>query len=525
MTLPLRGTFTYRDPRRGAARVADRDAGRRAVRVAHGHGVRRRARGGASRDETTLKDIEEVVAGEPAFDEAMIAFCRWVADYYYAPLGEVLRAALPQGEKAEAVRAARITARAAPRSRAASARCSARRAAHPVLVALVAAGGELTITRARRASCRAGRRSSRASPSRGSSRSATRCRRGARRPRRPSPSPSTGASPERLPARAAARRARARARRGRGRGRPRDGRARRRASARTCKALVDAGLVRVERRPRRARRRRGRGGRRRRPSRSPSRSATPSRRSRRALAAGFATFVLHGVTGSGKTEVYLRVIAEARAARAGRARARAGDRAHAAARGALSRALRRGRRRAPQRAAAGRAPRRLAPAARGRGRHRRWARARRSSRPCRRSASSSSTRSTTPSFKQEEGVRYHGRDLAVVRAQRAGAIAILGSATPSLETAHNAARGRFTLLPLPGRATQRPLPEVELVDLRRHPPGPDGLLSAPLAEAIGGRARRARAGHPVPEPARLLDGRAAVASAATSCAATTARSR
>jgi len=88
------------------------------------------------------------------------------------------------------------------------------------------------------------------------------------------------------------------------------------------------------------------------------------------------------------------------------------------------------------------------------------------------------------SFKQEEGVRYHGRDLAVVRAQRAGAVAILGSATPSLETAHNAARGRFTLLPLPGRATQRPLPEVEIVDLRRHPPGPDGLLSAPLAEGL-----------------------------------------
>jgi primosomal protein N' (replication factor Y) len=90
-----------------------------------------------------------------------------------------------------------------------------------------------------------------------------------------------------------------------------------------------------------------------------------------------------------------------------------------------------------------------------------------------------------PSFKQEEGVRYHGRDLAVVRAQRAGALAILGSATPSLESAHNVARGRFTEIALPERATPRPLPSVELVDLRRTPPGPDGLLSAPLADALG----------------------------------------
>src|SRR4029078_1653271 len=90
-----------------------------------------------------------------------------------------------------------------------------------------------------------------------------------------------------------------------------------------------------------------------------------------------------------------------------------------------------------------------------------------------------------PSFKQEEGVRYHGRDLAVVRAQRAGAIAILGSATPALESTVNVTPGRFTRLLLPERATPRPLPDVTVVDLRRHPPGPDGLLSARLADALG----------------------------------------
>ena len=88
------------------------------------------------------------------------------------------------------------------------------------------------------------------------------------------------------------------------------------------------------------------------------------------------------------------------------------------------------------------------------------------------------------SFKQEEGVRYHGRDLAVVRARRVGAVAVLGSATPSLESKRNAELGRFLPLLLPERATPRPLPPVEIVDLRRHPPGPEGMLSAPLAEAV-----------------------------------------
>ena len=63
-----------------------------------------------------------MVAGEPAFDEAMIGFCRWVADYYQAPLGEVLRAALPQGEQASATRAVRLTDGGPARARAPAAR-------------------------------------------------------------------------------------------------------------------------------------------------------------------------------------------------------------------------------------------------------------------------------------------------------------------------------------------------------------------------------------------------------------------
>jgi primosomal protein N' (replication factor Y) (superfamily II helicase) len=87
------------------------------------------------------------------------------------------------------------------------------------------------------------------------------------------------------------------------------------------------------------------------------------------------------------------------------------------------------------------------------------------------------------SYKQQEGFRYSARDLAVVRARRAGTPVILGSATPSLETLENAAGGRYAkhVLPLrPGRASA---PRMSLVDLRRHPV--DQGLSTPAISAIG----------------------------------------
>ena len=70
-------------------------------------------------------------------------------------------------------------------------------------------------------------------------------------------------------------------------------------------------------------------------------------------------------------------------------------------------------------------------------------------------------------YKQEETPRYNARDLAVVRAQLRGIPVILGSATPSLESRENAARGKYTLLRMASRVEERPLPEVEIVDLRR----------------------------------------------------------
>ncbi|MEO8370893.1 MAG: primosomal protein N' [Candidatus Solibacter sp.] len=70
------------------------------------------------------------------------------------------------------------------------------------------------------------------------------------------------------------------------------------------------------------------------------------------------------------------------------------------------------------------------------------------------------------SYKQEENPRYNGRDVAIVRAQAAGACVVLGSATPSLESRYNAEKGKYTLLVLPGRIESRPMPVVELIDMR-----------------------------------------------------------
>src|SRR5579859_3304926 len=70
------------------------------------------------------------------------------------------------------------------------------------------------------------------------------------------------------------------------------------------------------------------------------------------------------------------------------------------------------------------------------------------------------------SYKQEETPRYHGRDVAIVRAKTENALALLGSATPSLETYHHAREGKYELLAIAARVASRPLPSVEVISLR-----------------------------------------------------------
>ncbi|MEP6963136.1 MAG: primosomal protein N', partial [Acidobacteriota bacterium] len=72
-----------------------------------------------------------------------------------------------------------------------------------------------------------------------------------------------------------------------------------------------------------------------------------------------------------------------------------------------------------------------------------------------------------PSYKQQEAPRYNGRDVAAVRARNENAVIVLGSATPSLESRFNTERGKYTRLPLPERIERRPMPQVQLIDMRQ----------------------------------------------------------
>jgi primosomal protein N' (replication factor Y) (superfamily II helicase) len=105
------------------------------------------------------------------------------------------------------------------------------------------------------------------------------------------------------------------------------------------------------------------------------------------------------------------------------------------------------------------------------------------------------------SYKQGEAPRYHAREVAIMRARMAGAVCLLGSATPALESWANAGRGKFTLLELPDRVEGRPLPRVDVVDLRKDVGGSGTttdtgrastprVLSEPLDQAIRDRLER-----------------------------------
>lgn len=198
-----------------------------------------------------------------------------------------------------------------------------------------------------------------------------------------------------------------------------------------------------------------------------------------------ATFLLHGVTGSGKTEVYLRAIATAKAHARGsimlvpeialtpqlvnRFRARFGDDVAVLHSGLTARE-----------------------------RFDMWNRLRRGDVDVAIGARSALfapiaelglvivDEEHDPSFKQEEGVRYQARDMAILRAHQTGGVCVLGSATPSLESEHLARTGKATKILLPARARAQEMPAVQIVDLRRIGPGPTGdrRISAVLHRAI-----------------------------------------
>ncbi len=107
------------------------------------------------------------------------------------------------------------------------------------------------------------------------------------------------------------------------------------------------------------------------------------------------------------------------------------------------------------------------------------------------------------SFKQEEGVHYHARDVAVMRAREEAATVVLATATPAIETQVQAAKGTYRHLVLPARFGGAQMPDIAAVDLRRYPP-----TRGPLAQPAAGRGRhrdagKGRTGAAVPQPPRL----------------------
>jgi primosomal protein N' (replication factor Y) len=94
------------------------------------------------------------------------------------------------------------------------------------------------------------------------------------------------------------------------------------------------------------------------------------------------------------------------------------------------------------------------------------------------------------SYKQEETPRYNARDVAIVRAQQSHAVVVLGSATPALETFQHAKSGKYLLLTLPHRVAEKPLPGITVIDQRSRPTPNERIITTPLAQAITDRLRR-----------------------------------
>jgi primosomal protein N' (replication factor Y) len=407
----VRGTFTYRVPSRLAPEVT---LGRR---VAVPFGKSRRATGYVVGLPTTpppgieLRDVVEVLDDFSVFTELLLQLVRWAEDYYLAPPGELLRAALPPGlntrggASAPARRGVEYVAP-APGAAEALAALGARARAQRALLEYLLARGRIPVEELRTAF------------------------------------PRSRAALTSL--------------------------AKRGLALLETEALAAAGTLL--------------------PASAVPLALTSAQAEALAAICGafgrFETFLLHGVTGSGKTEVYLQAIAQARdrgkgalvlvpeialtPQLAGRFRARFGE-AVALLHSGLS---------DPER-------------------HAEWLRLRQGEAsicvgvrsaifaPVQHLGIVVVDEEHDGSFKQEDGPPYHARDLAVVRAKMEQAVCLLGSATPSLETLENARRGRYQKLELPARIDDRPLPRVEIIDLTRFRREPSlGLLSPPLSQAL-----------------------------------------
>jgi primosomal protein N' (replication factor Y) len=485
---PVVGLYSYRVP----DRLRDRDlVGSRAMVPFGGRGVTGvivkltdRPPEGVDRDK--VRELDGLLDREPQLSPEMLALCMWIADYYEAPPGEVVRAALPAGTRVTAVQRIELT----DDGRAALSGEGARmtRTAREILGALAAAGG----TAPRKKLVRGKAASAELAQLIEDGLAAYALEMGKQRVKARTVRVARLARPFDDDARAALARAPARlavldalAAAGGEADVPALKQEQPRAAAH-LRTLAKDGWVELAEREVRGVAAVGSSG-----MRAPARPPELNDLQKHALGAieeamdagGFAPFLLHGITGSGKTEVYLHAIARALDAGKGavvlvpeisltpqlaaRFRARFGDRVAVLHSGLGDR-----------------------------DRYDEWQRLRLGEARIALGARSAIFAPVADvgvvvvdeehdsSFKQEEGVRYNARDVALVRAQRAGAVCLLGSATPSLESYYRAEAGHYRLLHLPERATPRPLPTVDLIDLRIYQPESEAMLTAPLAEAI-----------------------------------------
>ena len=441
-------------------------------------------------EERALRALTAVLDEEPAVEGELLETTRALADRFFCSWGELLRAALPAGlPRGEATRYEATPAGAAAAS---SADPANRRVIEELLLRGRAAGAELA------AAMEGGRERLRALELRGWIRPVAAA---PRKSRRQPVYSLLGAAADRETAAGRSARAREALRFLESLGRPALGEELRAAgfSPVVMRRLAVRGAVSAAEQERPPEDETPR------PGPAPERPIDLSPDQRRALAAiegalgkrTFAPILLFGVTGSGKTEVYLRAIAQALAAGRGalwlvpetaltpvfarRLKANFGDEAVV-----LHSAIGESRRaRAWQEMRSGRARVVIGP----------------------RSAVFAPIADIgvivvdeehDGSYKQDESPRYDARDAAALRAQAHGAVLLLGSATPALETWHASEEGRIRRLEMPERVERRPLPEVRIVDLRKEPALPEEkgvpLFSRPLVgllEEVFGRGEQA----------------------------------
>lgn len=488
--LPVSGLYHYRVPERLRGRAL---VGSRAL-VRFGHrgvtGVIVRLSNQAPEGHA-IRPLDGLLDPDPQLDTEMLELCMWIAEYYEAPPGEVLRAALPAGTRVSAV--PRIELSDAGRAALEGAGGAQPPARRKLLAALGEAGGSalrkelVKLTNSPAVSSLVEDGLARYALVADAPRVKARTVRTARL--LGAVDDGVRAELSRSPARLAVLEALAAA------GGEADVEALKAAQPRASahlRSLAGAGLVEMGAREVRSVAAVGDGG-----MVAPAEPPVLNPLQTRALAAieagiaggGFAPFLLHGITGSGKTEVYLHAIATVVEAGksavvlvpeisltpqlAARFRARFGDQVAVLHSGLGDRE-----------------------------RYDEWQRLRLGEARIALGARSAIFAPVSElgivvvdeehdsSFKQEEGVRYNARDVALVRAQRAGAACVLGSATPSLESYYRAESGRYRLLELPERATPRPLPQVEIIDLCTYRAESEAMLTAPLAEAIGATLER-----------------------------------